>query len=253
MNRREFLKFGAVSFVSALFPLSIYHYVNSNNSKLKQGIREVIENRVYLETDFKYTREEQTEVRSAEMAGHGTIVGGYVFTVDHLLEKKIDFENYGGGSIYWDLTKVSTDTKIGKSRLELIASDYDLDIAVLKLPKDYQKPKTKVRLGDSDKLKPLDKVYLIGDPRDKQIIIREGIVSNEIERRKTVGENSLVSYGFNTSIQLFPGDSGSPLLNEEGEIVGFANHMLGFYASNMVPINDFKRIRDGERTDIQPI
>ena len=133
---------------------------------------------------------------------------------------------------------------INDKTLEEIFKDTDRDIAIFKLPKNYEKQKTKLEIGDSDKLDLYDEVYLISDPLDKIFVPRKERIGSDGDI--SVKENGSVRWthdgymkGRVISSIVIPGESGSPVLNKNGELVGIISPSFLNY-SFFKPINWYK-------------
>ena len=109
----------------------------------------------------------------------------------------------------------------------MLAKDSQNDIAVLKLS---QSPSTQIpdlNFGDSSKVRPGDKVFTIGYPASsilgKNQKITDGIVSSitGIEDDPTM---------FQITVPIQPGNSGGPLFNESGEVIGITTASLSLNA-----------------------
>jgi S1-C subfamily serine protease len=96
----------------------------------------------------------------------------------------------------------------------LIGSDTKLDLALLKIDGDYDK----LDLDDSDDVQVGEKVIAIGNPLGLQFSVSQGIVS-AIHR---TGSNGLDAY-IQTDAALNPGNSGGPLINQQGKVIGINN------------------------------
>jgi S1-C subfamily serine protease len=106
------------------------------------------------------------------------------------------------------------------------------DIAVLKI-QGQNLPF--VVMGDSDLVKPGQKVFAIGNPEGYTNTISEGIISQI--REFTPGINS-----FQITAPISQGSSGGALFNTKGEVIGITN-MIDWYGQNInfaVPINYVK-------------
>ena len=101
---------------------------------------------------------------------------------------------------------------------EFIGYDPDLDIALLKIPGDYQK----LTLANSNNVEVGEKVIAIGNPLGLQFSVSEGIVSG-VNRQ---GMNGL-KYYIQTDAALNPGNSGGPLINKKGQVIGINNFKIG--------------------------
>ncbi len=112
-----------------------------------------------------------------------------------------------------------TSTRQSKSA-QLIGYDSEIDLALLKIPGSYDA----ISLGDSDDVKPGEKVIAIGNPLGLSFSATEGIIS-AVDRR---GSNNLPIY-IQTDVALNPGNSGGPLINKQGKVIGINNFKVGGY------------------------
>jgi len=101
---------------------------------------------------------------------------------------------------------------------ELIGYNISLDIALLKISGNYNF----LELGDSEDIQIGEKVIAIGNPLGLQFSVSEGIVS-AINRE---GTNGVYAY-IQTDAALNPGNSGGPLINKQGEVIGINNFKIG--------------------------
>jgi len=100
----------------------------------------------------------------------------------------------------------------------LIGYDSNLDVALLKIPGNYDK----LELANSDNIQTGEKVIAIGNPLGLQFSVSEGIVS-AVHRP---GINNQEIY-IQTDAALNPGNSGGPLINKKGEVIGINNFKIG--------------------------
>ena len=102
---------------------------------------------------------------------------------------------------------------------EVIGSDEQLDIAVLKLDGDTSSLPT-VTLGDSSKVEIGDWAIAIGNPVGMSYTVTMGIISalgRDLEKPDGNGYfNNLIQ----TDAAINPGNSGGPLVNAQGQVVG---------------------------------
>ena len=112
-------------------------------------------------------------------------------------------------------------------KAKVLAKDSQNDIAVLKLS---QSPSTQIpdlNFGNSSKVRPGDKVFTIGYPASsilgKNQKITDGIVSSitGVEDDPTM---------FQITVPIQPGNSGGPLFNESGEVIGITTASLSLNA-----------------------
>ncbi len=248
MDRRDFLKVGAVSLIASSIPISLYHYLFSKNSKefLRFHIKGILENEVELETYSKYIHPMFHDEREENIEGPGTIVEyngeNYIFTVNHVVSKidvRINMGPPFGVQKYLIATKIEEVNTLGEHILERIVSESSRDIAIFKLPKGYKTPDYKVRLGDSDDIEILDEVYLLGYPQGIRRNIREGIIANKLG--SAMYADGKIEEGFNISTGGYFGDSGTTVINSDGEVIGlFSQLHFGAISSFIRPINWYK-------------
>jgi serine protease Do len=124
---------------------------------------------------------------------------------------------------------------------KVIGTDPQTDIALLQL-KDAKNLST-VRLGSSEKLAVGDWVVAIGAPLGLEQTVTRGILSAKGRGDLGLYENGYVDF-LQTDAAISPGNSGGPLFNLNGEVVGINSAVaargndLGF----AVPIDQAKRI-----------
>src|SRR5947209_19525437 len=101
-----------------------------------------------------------------------------------------------------------------KIRAELVGVDKKTDLAVLKFKP--VKPLVAVKFGDSDKLRLGEWVIAIGNPFSLGGTVTAGIVS---ARNRDINQGPYDSY-IQTDAAINRGNSGGPLFNLEGEVIG---------------------------------
>lgn len=134
--------------------------------------------------------------------GSGFIVSndGYVVTNNHVIDRAEDVEVVlDDGSKY---------------KAEIIGKDPKTDIAVLKIEPD--KELVAVVFGDSDTLRIGEWVMAIGNPFGLGYTVTAGIVS---AKGRSLGLGAYDDF-IQTDAPLNPGNSGGPLFNLKGEVVG---------------------------------
>ena len=154
-------------------------------------------------------------------AGTGFIIDpdGYILTNHHVIE---------------GADRIAVRLADGRSlRAERIGSDPDTDIALIKV--SSPRPLPHAVLGDSDTLRVGEWVLAIGNPLAYEHTVTVGVVSF-IGRK--LFDSSLDRY-IQTDAAINFGNSGGPLINARGEVIGI-NAAISSRASNIgfaVPIN----------------
>ncbi len=153
---------------------------------------------------------------------------GYILTNNHVIE--------GADKV---------EVKVGDKddyKAKVIGRDPATDLALLKI--EGTKPFPTVRLGDSDRIRVGEWVMAIGDPLNFDKSVTVGVLSGKgryagLSRATSAFENLL-----QTDAAINFGNSGGPLVNVNGEVVGI-NTAISRFAQNIgfaVPINVAKRL-----------
>jgi S1-C subfamily serine protease len=103
-------------------------------------------------------------------------------------------------------------------RAKLVGSDPSTDIAVLKVDVPARALKA-LPLGNSDDVRVGDQVIAIGNPFGLDRSVTAGIVS-AVQRRIEAPNNLSIGHVIQTDAALNHGNSGGPLLNAQGQVVG---------------------------------
>ena len=179
----------------------------------------------------------RTYSAEGQAAGTGIIVSsdGYIVTNRHVVDS--------------GTTKVSVTLSDGTTldNVEVIGrtSDADsLDIAILKVKDAKGKTLTPAKLGDSSKLQVGAKVVAIGNALGQfQNTVTSGIVSG-YGRSIEAGDEATTEILQNliqTDAAINSGNSGGPLVNVNGEVIGINTAVASGSAQNIgfaIPIND---------------
>ena len=102
---------------------------------------------------------------------------------------------------------------------EVVGSDPDTDVAVVRIAAPDGRPLPAARLGDSERLQVGQLVIAIGSPVGLQSTVTAGIVS-ALHRALPGFGGQLIEDIIQTDAAVNPGNSGGPLVNARGEVVG---------------------------------
>lgn len=178
-------------------------------SDLKNAINNVYESSIYIEVSSN---------RGVISSGSGFVYKqddkyGYILTNYHVIDNGTKFE-----VIFTDGTEAEA---------KLISGDEYYDIAVLKI--DKNKIKKVSTIGDSSNLELGDTVFTVGAPLGKEYMgtITKGIVSG-INRMVSVelGSGSYLMEVIQTDASINSGNSGGPICNIKGEVIGITSSKL---------------------------
>ncbi|MBS3084410.1 trypsin-like peptidase domain-containing protein [Candidatus Pacearchaeota archaeon] len=148
-------------------------------------------------------------IRTFSEQGSGFFIAdGYLATNKHVLEDK-------NGDISNVIQIITNDNKVHSGTL--IGYIKDLDLALIKTNSDYRH----LTLGSSQNVGIGEKVLAIGTPEGLSFSATDGIVS-AVNR---TGFGTIGSY-IQTNAELNPGNSGGPLLNKNGEVIGMNNFKI---------------------------
>ncbi|MBV9121542.1 MAG: trypsin-like peptidase domain-containing protein [Chloroflexi bacterium] len=113
----------------------------------------------------------------------------------------------------------------------VVRRDANLDLALLEGPAGAASP---VRIGDSAQLRAGQLVFAIGHPWGQVGVVTAGIVSAV---RTVMVAGQATEDLIRSDVQLAPGNSGGPLLNPAGEVIGVNSMIWGGDLSISIPSN----------------
>lgn len=133
--------------------------------------------------------------------------------------------------------------------VELVALNNHYDLALIRVPHPEGGRFEAAFLEAEDRLTPGQTVFAIGNPLGLEQTLTEGVVST---RNRTIGGLSYIQ----TDTAVNPGNSGGPLFNSRGEVVGITNmRLLASEALNFaIParyVKDFLRNREAFAYDLR--
>lgn len=181
----------------------------------------------------------QMQQRPSRAVGSGFIVdkSGYILTNQHVVE---------------DSSRISVKLQSGEEFVaRLVGFDKETDIAVLKIETGRVLPF--VAFGNSDAARVGDWVLAIGSPFGLEQSVTAGIVS---QTNRETPYSSLFQKFIQTDAAINRGNSGGPLLNMNGEVIGVNSQIatttgdsngIGFALPSNEAANVYRQILQGGR------
>ena len=146
--------------------------------------------------------------RRSNSLGSGFVIdsSGIVITNNHVISDANE------------VTVIFTDGQ--KLKAEIVGKDTKVDVAVLRVKPD--KPLKAVKFGDSDKSRVGDWVMAVGNPFGLGGSVTAGIIS---ARNRNIESGPYDNY-IQTDASINKGNSGGPLFNMDGEVIGINTAIL---------------------------
>jgi serine protease Do len=170
---------------------------------------------------FRHFFEEnyRNQTQKTTSLGSGVIIdaNGHILTCNHVVRDANE------------ITVTLNDEGQTKFKAKLIGRDPRTDIALLKI--DAKKRLPFVKLGDSDEAQVGDWIIAIGNPFGLGSTVTAGIVSTTSRQINPGGNGSFagvdyVSGYIQTDAAINVGNSGGPMFNTNGEVIGVNNSIL---------------------------
>jgi Do/DeqQ family serine protease len=177
-------------------------------------------------TDEREALEENEDEQDEFGFGSGVIINpeGYILTSNHVIEAA---------------SKI--DVRLSDNRqfiAKLIGQDRETDLALIKVDSDIALPSAP--MGDSDRLRPGQWVMAIGNPFVYDHTVTVGVISALNRKLGTTIFDNFIQ----TDAAINFGNSGGPLLNVKGEVIGI-NTLISSQGTGIgfsIPINMAKEI-----------
>jgi S1-C subfamily serine protease len=178
--------------------------LDSYSRTITSVVGQVAEAVVHIQVQKRTSDPRSREVRLMPASGSGFIIStdGFLVTNNHVIEQAEDI-------------KVSLAD--GRTvNAELKGADPSTDIAVLKIDETGLKALT---FSDSESLQPGQIAIAIGNPLGLQHTVTAGVVS-ALGRTLRANNGRLIDDIIQTDASLNPGNSGGPLVNSLGQVIG---------------------------------
>jgi S1-C subfamily serine protease len=170
----------------------------------------------------------------ARALGSGFVIdkAGHVVTNYHVIEGAFKVEVSFSGNDEMPAT--------------VIGRDPSTDIAVLRIKRAQGRALTPLELGNSDAVRVGDAVVAIGNPFGLERTVTAGIVS-ALQREITAPNGFAIDRVIQTDAAINHGNSGGPLLNADGRVIGVNSQIESESGGNVgigfaVPINTVKDV-----------
>lgn len=192
-----------------------------------------------LDDNIKTVGEAVVLVRTPVGLGSGFMIHaeGYLITNDHVIE--------GSTELTVVVYRQSTDglRKDEYKNIRIVASSSLLDLALLKIEPETEEEFVTVPLANSRTLTQGQKVFAVGNPMGLERSLSEGIVA--LKSRLLSGQTYV-----QTTTALSPGNSGGPLFNLAGEVIGVNSLKVVAQGAEglsfSIPVNQVKAFIDDQ-------
>ncbi len=204
-----------------------------------QVVREARPSVVFIQSNVVSERHFWNRVRKipAVTSGSGVVIfeEGYIVTNNHVVNGatsiKVSFDRADDPVVY---------------EAKLISQDHRNDLALIKI--DGDRPFPALRLGSNDPMLG-ETVVAIGNPYGQTHTVSSGIISGlhrDVQASANDGRGTVLSFSnlIQTDAAINFGNSGGPLLNINGELIGI-NTVVNTGAENIgfaIPVDQVRRV-----------
>jgi len=187
----------------------------------------------------------EDDERADRSGGSGFIISpdGYIVTNNHVIENATKVEVHFGADENGSGGRTITAKIVGR--------DPSTDLALLKIDTQQQLPS--IRLGDSDRIRKGDWAIAIGHPFTFENTLTVGVISAKGRSLGLSDETRSFENFIQTDAAINFGNSGGPLLNISGEVIGINTAIRGGGAQGIgfaTPVNTVKmlmpQLREGK-------
>jgi putative serine protease PepD len=135
----------------------------------------------------------------------------------------------------------------------IVGSDESTDVALLRIDPSQAPALTPVKLGDSSQVAVGEEVVAIGNPLGLDFSLSSGVVS-ATDRELQSPNGATITGGIQTDAAINSGNSGGPLFNADGEVIGIneqiasqggGNEGIGFAVPINTAVSVMQQMQDG--------
>ena len=216
---------------------------------ITQRSQSAAQNPLYDDPFFRYFFGDQLPDLPENIEGYGS---GFIVTEDGFI---VTNQHVIQGA---DEIKININNMDKSIPAEVIWTDFNLDLAVIKI--DVDQELEPIQLGDSNEIRPGDWAIAIGNPFGFEHTVTTGVISalgRPIQIPTSQGQIRTYKNLIQTDAAINPGNSGGPLLNMNGEVIGIntAVSSQGQGIGFAIPVNEVKEVVNDLKTKgeiIQP-
>jgi S1-C subfamily serine protease len=185
--------------------------------------------------------------------GTGFVVSedGHILTNAHVVSER--------GAIAEEVSVTFKDEEGASTEVAaaVLGADDSSDVALLKIDPAAVGDLTVIPLGDSDDLQVGEPVVAIGNPLGYDLSLTTGVIS-ALDRELESPNGSIISNGIQTDAAINSGNSGGPLIDATGRVIGIneqiasqsgGNQGLGFAVPINTAIRVMEQLKDGGRVE----
>jgi S1-C subfamily serine protease len=193
--------------------LGIFCASTTDGQALREVFKRVNSSVVVIKTIREVIGDPQSERVSVAEVGSGVLISndGEILTAAHLVQTAdIVLVQFSSGDLI---------------AAKVIASEPAADVALLKLTRPSPADVLPAKLGDSDKTEVGDQIFIVGAPHGISYTLSVGYISGRRRPNLVYSGLSLAEF-FQTDAAINQGNSGGPMFNMKGEVVGVVSAII---------------------------